>query len=63
MDSNWFIPIYIAPSRQYGYYQSPICALVGQGGADPPTPLGKSFTDSWSCRFPTDPYFSKKVHR
>lgn len=30
--------------------------LVGQGGADPPTPEGSGFTVRRSCRFTTDPY-------
>lgn len=30
--------------------------MVGQGGADPPTPEGNGFTARRSCRFATDPY-------
>ena len=35
--------------------------MVGQGGADPPTPEGNGFTARRSCRFATDPYMAAQV--
>ena len=64
--------ITFSPSKQYQQLANPvgslfssvityeICTthyhLVGQGGADPPTPEGNGFTVRRSCRFATDPY-------
>lgn len=37
-------------------YSRVVPIMVGQGGADPPTPEGNGFTVHRSCRFATDPY-------
>ncbi len=35
---------------------------MGQAGVEPAIPEGGSFTDSWICRFPTDPYVRLNPH-